>query len=37
MDQVTSVVGLEGEGQVACTAQAMTVTLATVRLELART
>jgi len=37
MDQVTSVVGLEGEGQVACTAQAMTLTLATVRLELART
>ena len=37
MDQVTSVVGLQGEGQVACTAQAMTVTLSTVRLELART
>ncbi len=37
MDQVTSVIGLKGEGQVACTAEAMTITLAAVRLELART
>ncbi|SDU89552.1 hypothetical protein SAMN04488544_1592 [Microlunatus sagamiharensis] len=36
MDQITSVVGLEGEGQVACTPQAMTVTLTAVRLELSR-
>lgn len=36
MDQVTGVVGLKGAGQVACTGQAMTITLAKVRLELAR-
>jgi hypothetical protein len=36
MDQVTSVVGLTGDGQVACTPQAMTITLTSVRLELAR-
>jgi hypothetical protein len=37
MSQVSAVVGLEGKGEVACTAQAMTITLATVRLELGRT
>lgn len=37
MEQVDNVLGLAGEGQVACTAQAMTLTLAAVRLELART
>ena len=37
MDQVTNVVGLQGDGQVACTADAMTITLRTVRLELGRT
>lgn len=37
MDQVTSVVGLRGQGQVACTADAMTITLSAVRLELGRT
>jgi len=36
MKQVTSVVGLQGEGKVACTDEAMTITLSTVRLELAR-
>jgi hypothetical protein len=36
MDQVANVVGLEGAGEVACTADAMTVTLRTVRLELGR-
>lgn len=37
MDQVTRVVGLTGDGQIACTSDAMTVTLADVRLELGRT
>lgn len=37
MKQVTSVVGLQGKGEVACTAEAMTITFTTVRLELART
>lgn len=37
MKQVTSVVGLQGGGTVACTASAMTITLSTVRLELGRT
>lgn len=36
MSQVTRVVGLQGDAMVACTAQAMTVTLSSVRLELAR-
>ncbi|SEQ32995.1 hypothetical protein [Microlunatus flavus] len=36
MGQVTGVVGLRGEGRVACTADAMTITLQSVRLELAR-
>ncbi len=36
MKQVDSVIGLAGPGQVACTAQAMTITLKAVRLELAR-
>jgi len=36
MKQVDGVIGLAGRGQVACTAQAMTITLSTVRLELAR-
>ena len=36
MQQVTRVVGLSGEGRIACTADAMTVTLTTVRLELGR-
>lgn len=36
MDQVTRVVGLTGDGQVACTRDAMTVTLSGVRLELGR-
>jgi len=36
MDQVANVIGLKGEGAVACTAQAMTVTLSDVRLELGR-
>ena len=36
MEQVTTVVGLAGDGQVACTADAMTVTLQNVRLELGR-
>ena len=37
MEQVDNVLGLAGEGQIACTAQAMTLTLAAVRLERART
>lgn len=37
MAQVDNVLGLTGDGRVACTAQAMTLTLAAVRLELART
>ena len=37
MKQVTSVIGLQGDGKVACTDQAMTITLSTVRLELGRT
>jgi hypothetical protein len=36
MKQVSSVIGLTGKGQVACTAQAMTITLKSVRLELGR-
>jgi hypothetical protein len=36
MKQVDSVIGLAGDGQVACTAEAMTITLKAVRLELAR-
>lgn len=36
MKQVDSVIGLGGEGQVACTAQAMTITLNAIRLELGR-
>jgi hypothetical protein len=36
MKQVNSVIGLSGDGQVACTAQAMTITLNAIRLELAR-
>lgn len=36
MQQVDGVIGLAGDGQVACTAQAMTITLAAIRLELAR-
>ncbi|MGI3779531.1 MAG: hypothetical protein ACRYG2_02030 [Janthinobacterium lividum] len=36
MKQVDSVIGLDGDGQVACTDQAMTLTLAAIRLELAR-
>ena len=36
MKQVTNVIGLAGDGQVACTAQAMTITLAAIRLELGR-
>lgn len=36
MAQVDNVLGLTGDGRVACTAQAMTLTLAAVRLELAR-
>ena len=36
MKQVDSVIGLAGRGQVACTAQAMTITLKAIRLELGR-
>lgn len=36
MKQVTNVIGLEGKGEVACTARAMTITFPTVRLELGR-
>lgn len=36
MDQVTNVIGLAGKSEVACTADAMTLTFTRVRLELAR-
>lgn len=36
MKQVDAVIGLAGDGQVACTAQVMTITLPAIRLELAR-
>ena len=36
MRQIASVIGLDGKAQVACTADAMTVTLQTVRLEFGR-
>ncbi|MGI3782666.1 MAG: hypothetical protein ACRYG2_18035, partial [Janthinobacterium lividum] len=36
MKQVDAVIGLSGDGQVACTDQVMTITLAAIRLELAR-
>ncbi|GAA3554685.1 hypothetical protein GCM10022197_07260 [Microlunatus spumicola] len=36
MKQVDSVIGLAGDGKVACTAQAMTITLKAIRLELGR-
>lgn len=36
MKQVNSVIGLAGDGQVACTDQAMTITLNAIRLELGR-
>lgn len=37
MTQVDGVIGLAGDGQVACTDRVMTITLAATRLELART
>jgi len=36
MKQVGSVIGLAGDGEVACTSEAMTITLKTIRLELGR-
>ncbi len=36
MKQVNGVIGLAGDGKIACTAQAMTITLSAIRLELAR-
>ena len=36
MKQVDAVIGLAGQGQVACTDQVMTITLAAIRLELVR-
>ena len=36
MKQVDSVIGLTGDGQVACTDAALTITLDSVRLELGR-
>ncbi len=36
MKQVNNVIGLAGDGKVACTAQALTITLASIRLELGR-
>ena len=36
MKQVDGVIGLSGRGQIACTDQVMTITLAAIRLELAR-
>ncbi|GAB2576472.1 hypothetical protein [Microlunatus antarcticus] len=37
MKQVDGVIGLSGQGQVACTDRFLTITLASIRLELART